>query len=64
MVFKAMGGISYPDPYELWTSEEALNENIPEASEIGTGYRGHFKSMLVKEWNSLNIAEVIPRKSV
>lgn len=58
MVFKAMAGISEPDPYDLWTSEEALNENIPEAAVIGTGYQGHFKSMLVKDWNSLNIAEV------
>ncbi|XP_038046844.1 uncharacterized protein LOC119721045 [Patiria miniata] len=58
MVFKAISGLAYPDPYELWTGEREWNEHKPEASRVGTGYRGHFKSALVKEWNSLNIAEV------
>ncbi|XP_022098360.1 uncharacterized protein LOC110983420 [Acanthaster planci] len=57
MVFKAVSGVQ-PDPYALWMSRESLNENVPEAARIGSGFRGHFKSQLVQEWNSMNAAEV------
>ncbi len=58
-MYVAVAGVSKPDPYDLWVSDETLNEYEPRAQEFGSDFRGHYKSKLVEMWDKLGIKQVI-----
>ena len=59
-MYKAVKGVSDPDPYELWQSEDSLNEGVPEACDLTNDYNEHYKSSaaLRQNWQALGITEV------
>ena len=59
-MFKAKSGVIHPDPYNLWVldSYENLNEGVSDADKLSGNFRGHYKSPLVSQWESLNISQV------
>ena len=46
------------DPYQLWSTPLSLNEAVPEARQLDTTFRGHYKSSFVLDWENKNILEV------
>ena len=68
LVFKAVSGIAKEpmnngefDPNDLgqvWGRPQALNEDIPEARQLNSAYKGHFKSSAVDNWDSYYINKV------
>ncbi len=67
-MFKAVSGIAEDpvrhgefDPNDLgqvWGRPQALNEDIPEARQLNSAYKGHFKSSFVNNWDFYHIDKV------
>ena len=57
MVFKVVAGVS-ADIYQLWLSEDSLNENKAETLNVGSLFKGHYKNHLVQNWQTANPNEV------
>ncbi len=62
LAFKAVAGIATSaddfNPFQVWKSPDAYNEDIPEASQLTTIFPGHYKSSKVLHWNTLAISQV------
>ncbi|XP_072050672.1 uncharacterized protein [Amphiura filiformis] len=60
LVFRAVAGVSRPDPYDVWVTDTALNENQPNACKLTDDFQGHYKSSaaLRRNWNAQDIIEV------
>ena len=68
LVFKAVSGIpgepvnngefDSNDLGQLWESPQGLNEDKPEARQLNSAFRGHFKSSFVNNWDSHYINKV------
>ena len=43
------------DPYKLWVSPTSYNEDIPEARQLDTTFRGHYKSSFVLDWEERGV---------
>ncbi|XP_078381760.1 uncharacterized protein LOC144664478 isoform X3 [Oculina patagonica] len=57
MVFKLVSGVS-ADVYQLWSSEDSLNENNAEALNVISSLREHYKNRFVQNWQTVNPKEV------
>ena len=54
LVFKAVAGITdvsvpYYDPYDVWMSPTAINENNATAKLLDTSFRGHYKNLILDQ---------------
>ncbi len=62
LAFKAVAGIATSadefNPFQIWQSAEAYNDDIPEARQLTATFKRHYKSTKVLSWNTLNISEV------
>ena len=63
LVFRAVHSVS-PDPYDLWVSNMALNEDEPNARILTDAFQGHYKSSVALHWSSLDVTEVSTLLSV
>ncbi|XP_072017378.1 uncharacterized protein [Amphiura filiformis] len=69
LVFKAVSGIaSAPmdgngfdeyNPLKVWQRNEPLNEDIPQARQLNTSFRGHYKSSFAVDWETRNIDKIM-----
>ncbi|XP_013406645.1 uncharacterized protein LOC106171065 isoform X2 [Lingula anatina] len=57
LVFKAVAGAG-GDIFQLWNSNQALNEENPQAKQLNDNLKAHYKSSAVNNWTSQNIRYV------
>ncbi|XP_013406652.1 uncharacterized protein LOC106171073 [Lingula anatina] len=57
LVFKAVAGAG-GDIFQLWNSNQALNEENPQAKQLNDNLKAHYKSSAVNNWTSQNIKYV------
>ncbi len=62
LAFKAVAVIATSpsdfNPFQIWQSPVAYNEDILEARQLTTVFPGHYKSSKTLSWNSLDINKV------
>ena len=58
LLYKAVAGVSNPDPYELWMSNEVLNDGVSDAYKVTDDFKGHLQTTAATLWDKLQVAEV------